>query len=602
MPDFVMDQSSRAGVPIAYNFSYGGAAVDWGTKYLLEMGDSSCRSEPIDGKFAVSELRTTFSDTNGSIWGSLGHGTTCFGSTWEATCYVGGSMGITNYGPGGTRLSRSNLGSSGTFLVFSGRITDVRRVNRSVEISAKNVMAQVEDLEWEFPVENGLGLSEPFYFNRYGSNFFWAVGNLATQYGTYLDPAFFNQNSERDQWELYGWLGSARVLAAHYPTPAGRGTMGAETPAGFLYRGGTFRQDYERVYFQGTYLGTYVGTINSDEEGKAQSFGYPSAAAAEAAKVSGSLYKIGTTRVICPGHSGDFQFGSRIYLEQAGITLGSTPAYLWYEMLTGCCVTPLFATTSIDADTFATAARNVTFRFNEQRIDPKGGKVLPHIKDLLAPLMAQWAVGVNNKFKLFTYGAKILSDVIGTITATQIISSEVSSSESDVINRVTLNYGYNFETGSFAKRLEKKGSNWGSFNDHPRILESKWLENTNEAIITVDKVLQRNQYGVPRLKLKLPLTYLSGDIGSLYQVVDTNCLTGSKTYEVSAWRHDFSSDRTVDFSMLDAANFYQRGYARWEGDSNLTAVVSGTSLSGWGTGGTVNNINRSNFGSQFYWF
>lgn len=601
MASFLVDQTSRNGVPIAYNFTYGNAAVTWGTQFLMEMGDVSCRSEPIEGKFSVSELRTVFSDINGSIWGSLGHGTTCFGSVWEATCYVGGSLNTENYGPNGTRIRRSNTANSGTFLAFSGRITDVKRINRTVEITAKNVMAQVEDLEWEFPVENTQGLAEPFYFNRYGSSFFWSTENVAKGVtGSILSPAFYNVSRERDSWEMYAWLGPAQSLSSVYPTPSGRGTMGAQ--GSFYYRGTGFRQAYERVHFEGSYLGTYTGTIEAGDDAKAQSFGYSSASAAEAAKVAGVRYEIGTTRVVCTGHSGDFIYGSRIYLEQAGITLGSSPAYLWYEMLTGCCVTPLFATSIIETTTFATAARNVAFRYNEQLIDPKGGKVLPYIKDLLTPLQAQWSVGPDNKFKLFTYGAKVLSDVIGTITSAQIISSEVSSSEDDVVNRVTLNYGYNFEKGSYAKRLEKKGSAWGSFNDHPRILESKWVSNTNEAVITVDKILQRNQYGVPRLKLKLPLSYLTGDIGSLYQVVDTDCLTGSKTYEVSAWRHNFSDDRAVDLSLMDAANFYQRGYARWEGDGVVTNVVSGTSVSGWGTNGTVNNINASNFGTQFYWF
>lgn len=598
MPNPTLNQSSRGYVPIKYNFSYGDTLVDWGTKYLLSVSDVSCQSEPLDGKFTVSEMQVTFSDTNGSIWGSLGHGTACFGSSWTATAIIGGEMTPQTRGPNGAYRWVDPAGAGGySRVLFSGRITDVRRVNRTVKISAKNVMSQVEDLEWEFPVKS-TGLAEPFYFNRIGSHFFWAVSNLGTD--SNYNPAFYNLNLNRDEWEFHAWLGPANDLAANYPTPVGRGTMGATT--NFIYRGGSFRQEYERVHFKGTYLGTYIGTIYADETDKANSLGYSSTGAAEAAKVSGSLYPIGTTRVTCEGHTGDFQYGSRLVLEQAGITLGSTPAYLWYELLTGCCVTPLFATTLIDADTFATAARNVTFRSNSQRIPPKGGKVLPYIKDLLAPLQAQWAVSVQNKFKLFTYGPKILSDVVGTIEGSHIIESEVSASSDDVVNRVTLTYGYDYESGTYTKKVEKKGEGWGSSYDYPLILESKWISNTNEAVITVDKILKRNYKGIPRLQLKVPLEYMTGDIGSIYQVRDTDCLTGSKAYEVSAWRHNLNNERSVDLSMLDAYSFYKRGYAKWEGDGLLNKAVDSTSTSGWGTLGTTLGINETNYGTMFVWF
>jgi hypothetical protein len=192
--------------------------------------------------------------------------------------------------------------------------------------------------------------------------------------------------------------------------------------------------------------------------------------------------------------------------------------------------------------------------------------------------------------------------VVGTLGSSEIISSELSSSISDKINRVILNYAYSFTNGSYSQRIERKGSFWGSTNDSPKTFSSKWLANTNNANIVVNRTLNKLQNGVPKLQLKVPLSRLGADVGSIYSVEDTDCLTGGKPFEVTAWRHDFANDRSVTLNMWDGVSLYQRGYAKWEGDSNLSAAVSGTSLSGWGTQGTVHNINAPSFGSVFAWF
>lgn len=590
---YLFNENTRAGVPIAYQFAYGGNSVDWGSTRLMSMGDVSVRAEPLDGKFSVSELKTTFADTDGSLWGSFGHGTTCLGSSWSATVYIGGTMEFSSYGAGETRLTRLNTQGAGTYVIHKGRITDIQRSRRTVTLTSRSLMAQVADLEWRFPVHE-----DPYiYSNRYGSNFFFNT-NLITTYGT----CFFNYEEDNKKFQAYVFVGSniPGSVDAAYPTPAGRGTMGRANDC--LYPGTQFYLDFDRYFFEGTYLGTYSGTINSLED--AWRYGFSTVEAAESAKVS-SVYPIGKTRLTLKVEGEpEFTKGSYFVYQQSALSLGESPAILWREMLTGCCVTPLFgSSTDIDADSYGTAATITAFQYWERQIDPKGGKVLPYIKNLMEPLHALFSVNPQNKLRLHCYGPRNLNEVIGTIAGTEIIESDVSSSIEDKFNRFTLKYGYEFTTGSYTKTLEKTGSGWSHSNDFPRAIESQWLHNENDAILIADRLLRRFYAGMPRLNLTVPLSKVNADIGSLYAVNDDDMGYSSRIFEVVETSKDFSQKRTVTLGMWDGDTLYrQRGFAKFEDANSLTEAVSGTSTSGWGTNGTVSNINQSFYGSQFVWF
>jgi hypothetical protein len=185
----------------------------------------------------------------------------------------------------------------------------------------------------------------------------------------------------------------------------------------------------------------------------------------------------------------------------------------------------------------------------------------------------------------------------------EIVDSAVTSSIDDKLTRVSLDYGYVFETGSYSKTLEIKGSGWGSNTDFPLKLTSDWLDNDNDARLIVQRMLSRFSKGQPKLKLTIPLNRLTTDVGTMLAVMDSDQYGSAKVFEVVGWRKDFSSSREMVLDMWDGEALYsQRGYARWEGDASLTNAVSGTSTSGWGTNGTVHNINTAFYGTQFVWF
>ncbi len=592
---FLFNENSRAGVPIAYQFAYAGISVDWGSTRIMGMSDVSVRAEPLDGKFSVSELRTTFADTDGSLWGSLGHGTSCLGSSWSATVLIGGTMSEAPFGAGETRLARLNTQASGTYVIHKGRVTDVSRRNRLVEITSKSHMAQVADLEWTFPVR----VDQYAYNSRYGTQFF--INQTLTDTGS----CFFNFGDDLTSFDVYAYVGPevASNIEAFYPTPANRGTMGRVL--GCCYPGTQFYLDYDRYLFAGSNLGTKIGTINDDDGAK--KYGYADIGEAQAAKTSPTglaTYIINKTRFTLKGDEPKFSKGSNFNWQQAGITLEETPAVLWREMLTGCGVTPLYgSSTDLDTAAYATAASVTAFQTFRQKIDPKGGKVLPYLKNLMEPLSALFSVDTQNKFRIHCYGPKNYTDVIGTITGSSIIDSSVSSSMDDKFNRVVLNYGYDFETGSFSRSLEVTGTGWAHSNDFVLELDSKWLQNSNDAQITTERIVRRFYQGVPKLALEVPLSQAGADVGSLFAVEDSDLGYSSRVFEVVGWKKNFTDDRKVTLEMWDGDALYkQRGFGRWDDGVTMTNVVNSDSTFGWGASGTVLYINSDFYGPIWNWF
>lgn len=89
---YTLGTANANGVPTSVDFSFNGVAVNWGRDNLYSMSPLSNRSESVDGSYELSDLDVELIDTNGSIWGSLGNGTTAFYKPFSATVYVGGRL------------------------------------------------------------------------------------------------------------------------------------------------------------------------------------------------------------------------------------------------------------------------------------------------------------------------------------------------------------------------------------------------------------------------------------------------------------------------------------------------------------------------------
>lgn len=575
--------NTAAGVPVTLAFSYNGSAVDWGSTCAYHIEPISNKAESIDGNYQISDLDVEFIDTNGSIWGSLGNGTSAFNKNFTLTAYVGGTMGFTN-----GRLQLQNTGDSATFTVHQGKITNVSKRDRLVRVKAKNNLRLIKDLEWRFPFRDA-----PVVGTRVGSYFFFESVNLGSSYGS----SAFDISEDQEQFSLYSVVATTAIssLASSYPSISGRGTLGLLS--GYHYPGTQFYFDQPRYKFSGTYLGTKLGSINTDEE--AQRFGFQSLSVAEAAK-SGTRYVLNRTRMHLSG--GTVTSGDRFFFQQK-LTLTETPANLFRELLAGHCVTPYFGTGDIESNSFATSAMITAYQTFSQDVEPKDLKAGDAIKNLLESVYGLFSVNVNNQFEFRAYGPRNLQQTIPSIGSTDIIEAEQSNDIEDYFNRVVIRYGHSVDSGDFQKTYELKTSDWGSSTDRPFELESKWLRVDNEAVIMAQRLLNRFKNTVPKVKFKVPLKYAGVGLGSVYQLTDVDSGLSSKTVELTAYRKDFSEERTIEFEGVDGESLYnKKGFAQHDIGTTIPRTVTGTNTSGWGTNGTVSNINGTLYGSVFVWW
>lgn len=590
------------GVPINVAFTFDGTEVSWGRDNLESMAPLTNRSESIDGDYEISDLNITLIDTDGAIWNALGNGTTWMNKDFSATVYVGGQMGFNTYGPNGAKkLVLQDLFSSGTYPVHNGRVREVAKHNRMVRIKSRNNLAAIKDLEWRFPFTNYLLIAANYGVTpvTYGSNVFYDNFNIGTRFPNSLNDI----ENDGDKYTVYVAANPSVTndyMTVKYPFIDFRSQPGLED--GYIYPGTQFYFDCPRVKMDGSWLGTRVGTINSQSD--ADAFGFPSVAAAEAVKIAGAgggTYILNRTR-LTPA-AGTVPVSNRFYLQQ-NLTLNGNPADLFKKLLSAHCVTPLFGTSDIDPSTLATSRRVTQFLNFEQRIDPKGGKVSPYIKDLIRSIYGAFNVNTANKFEFRAYGPKNLNVPIGTLDATTVLDCDYSNDFETFKNRILVKYGYSFGSGTFTKEYEAKGISWSGSTDNTLTLESNWLRDEKEVKNLTHRLIRRFENGVPRISVTVPLKHVGAEIGSLFRVTDPDSGLDGKVIEVTQYSKDISDDRKVVLSGVDGDILYNRkGYGYWMGGLVLpSGPVSGTSTGGCGTAGTVANINMSIYGSQFVWW
>lgn len=583
---------SSSSVPIKVDLSFDGVAVNWGGDNLYSMAPISNRSESIDGSYEISDLDVELIDTNGSIWGSLGNGTSAFYKTMVATVYVGGRWNTTSYGPSGNqRLAVQDRVGAGTYVVHTGQIVEVSKRNRLVRIKSQNNLRAFEDIEWRFPYF--MYQSTP---TKVIGSYYFFNNDIA---GAYVhSPSDWDE--ARENYTIYAACGTELILdafsLARYQSIADRGTMGLKN--GYWYPGTQFYEDFPVVKFLGTYLGTYLGTISSDDD--ARKYGYASCDDAEAAK-SGTRYVLNMTRLSV--RDGTLPSGSQLFYQQ-NLVLSNTPANLFREMVAGHCVTPYFGTDNIEQSSFGTSQGYTAFQAFSQRIDPRGGKVMPYIKDLMSSTYGNFSVNVNNKFVYRAYGPRNLTASIGTINGTTLIESAFTNARSEAKNRVVLRYAYSSEGNDYSKTIELKGSGWNGTVDNPLNLQSKWIQNDNEAKALAQRILNRFANTAPKIELTVSLLHSGLELGTLMSVSDPDSGFSGKIVEIIGYDKDFTESRKVTLNCVDGESIYSRkGFGQWASGPTLpSGPVTGTSTFGWGTSGTMANIDVSTYGSMFVWF
>lgn len=593
-----------SGLPISYFFTYDGTSVPWALDRLDSVSPLTNSAEPVDGSYEISDLSITFDDVDGQIWGALGYGTSCLNKEVTFAAKVGGLFALDE---------PYAYGSGQPFNLHTGRITRVTRKSRQVTIASRCKMALLGSMLWNYPIFG----EDSNEFNSVGT-FYFCDGAFFSVSGAHpdQDPALckFNMNDSGDEFDAYLAVATTTqsLLSSRYPIAIGRGTVTCPPPQGYHFLGSQFHWDYPMVKLRGTFLGTLFGTIQTDDE--AAQFGFNSLAAADAAKVGGSMYQITKTRL---SYQGGTLAGSHFMPRIGRLSFSGRPSEIYSELLTGAMVWPYFGTSDIDGTSLAEFSLVTTYNSFSASIGPDEILAMDALKNFFNSTFSLFSVTPDNTFQIVAYGPKNLLATIPSLGSHDIIESETYNDIEDYYNRVQISYGY-FE-GTYKKSFGTSLSGWTPSIDRPFLVESKWMNDENEAAVFTTRLLRRYQNSIPRYKLTLPLNHLGIDIGSLYTIQDVDIrpgLIGSKTIQITQYEKDISDSRDVHITGWDADSLYQRrGFAFWDSGTALPAGTGGTlntaiwgsTLHGlnWytsGAEGTAPGINNNIFGTCFsFW-
>jgi hypothetical protein len=586
---------NKNGLPLYLKFLYGGTEIAWRQPYKINNFSNS--GESVDGKYRISDLDVSFIDPNGSYFATqFGRGTLGFGSSFEVVAYLGGTM---EYQAQGVTQVWKRLGTAGAYVstVHTGKVHGISYNNRILRIRSKTTLALVENLKWQFPVTS-VGVSFQSSNTQLGSFYFATTALQDTYLGS---TAFYDFENGRSKWKCSAYvLGTLfSDITTAYPAMSGRGTVAGDSNfkwCGTDAGGTNFYDTNDYSKFEGTYFGTKSGTITTNEE--AMEYGYPTVNHAEAAKFGGSMYAINKTRFRSTGTAS----GNVLYF-LCPMTIDGTPKQVFEYLLTGAMVSPYFTSSDLDTAILNQSGTLTAYSYFRKKIDFDERPVLDSLKDVIESTQALFSVNSSNKFEFLTYGPKNLRDTIPSLGTADIISSSFDNLEEDYFNRFVVKYNYDALSGKYASQYEHKGANWSRASDRFKEIKCSWIQNPNEAAILAQRLTVRFANTLPHIQFTTNLNQIGRSIGSLLTITDANSLLSNKVIQITGYNKDWQN-RTIDFDALDAEALYQRkGFCFWGTKASLPGdTVTTSSVSGWGTLGTVNNINGSLYGSQFSWW
>lgn len=591
--------SNNQSLPLTFRYRFGGSDVAWPQPYKIN--DYFNSSESIDGKYRISDMDLVLVDPGGSNFTQyFGNGTRGFGSSLEVVAYLGGTM---DYQSQGLATVFKAIGTAGAQVatIHTGKVYGINYSDRKLRIRSKNKMALLKDLKWQFPIRT---FSSPY--SIVGSYLFTSNDER----DGFSREGFYDFREARTKWRAFAYTGGSKYgtlpfnisfILFGWPQMEGRGQSDIISSS-FYYAGtnasGTnFYDVHEILEIEGTYLTTYGGTISDIET--AYEYGYSSVAAAEAAK-SGGSYTVNKTRFGCSGTTLPYPY---LYFV-APVRITGNPGVCFRDLLTGAMVSPYFYTSDIDTPTFNESGTINAYSNYDLRIGPNSTEdPLDSIKTFMKCTQALFSVNSSNKFEWRTYGPKNLQQSLPTLGVANLISSALDNYEEDLYNRFVVKYEWDWKTRKFGTQQEIKTILWRPDYDLPLTIESKWILNSNEAFNLLARLKARYDNTVPHVTFRTNLNQIGFDIGTLVRINDPNSVIGSRIVQLTGFTKGWQ-DKTIEFEGYDGESlWYQKGYAHWEDANSLTAVVSGTSTSGWGsTNGTCDNINTALYGTVFHWF
>ena len=604
---------NREGVHVEFSMDFNGIS-DRFTDEIINVSPLSNSGDTVDTKRKISDLTISLADNTGTIWDEMGHGTGAFNLPVALTVTVGGDYAVSK------RVNGTSFGFIGTtggnqFNLHQGSVVSITKKKNLITIRSENKLNKIKNLQWQMPIRTTSGAGGNNLFQFYGSYAFFNMSTADTlnHWGTLKANCLFNLDNEDTKGDFYGHNTETFTKANHLGTglydTSGDG-IDDYLASSFTHVDTVFHQENPVKKFKGTYLGTLIGTINTEDSAK--KYGYNNLDDADTSNGADSpgtdtgTYGINLIRI----QAGDDLIPAQDDMwESQLIRLTGDPVAVTRHCLFGVMVSDFLDSTTDMGNTFANSQTSVAFETYDQVIDPSNRSVSSYIEDAVGMTSSIFFVNTDNKFEMSVYAPQDLTQSLGFIGTNEITESSYKNNINDFHNRVTLKYSYSFEKREHTKEITGTFDDWGILTDNPLEIESGWIKNDNQAQNFVSRQLSRAKKTSPEITVDMTLQGAGRELGSLITIEDPDSFSGTKVVQIVGYKKDFGNSRKVSLRCLDGESLYRkRSYGRWT-DGALGEAVDTDSKGGWGDAvlggaiGTVNNIGTDFYdGTHFIWW
>ena len=610
---------NRQGVGVRFSMDFNGTTNRFSDE-IISVSDLSNSGDTIDSKRKISDLSWSLYDGSGTIWDELGHGTEAFGLPISLKVSIGGSYGLSE-SPNGTKVEFQGTQGGVDYNVHEGSLVYVSRQNRLIQLRSENKLNKIKYMNWQMPIRNkissGVFDSAGNTLNRaYGSYVFYLNedATLEGRWNDYIQPyCAFNLSENGRGFDMYAHTAEDVVnwngfngTGIYDTSSAGVTDFLADN---FNFVDTNYHSLNPAKKFKGTYFGTLIGTINTEEDAK--KYGYADVAEAETERVpigpssSTGTYTLNRMRF---EYGTEFNSAETRMWEAQPIQLTGDPVAVMRHCLFGKMVTDYLDESTDKGDSFDRSQQILGVQVFDQKIDPDEQKIEGFVNDALQMTSSIFFVNTSNQFEMAAYGPINLQENLDTYGTNEILSSKYSNNINDYYNKITLNYGWDFDSEKYVKQIVGTQDDWSILNERVLEIDTKWVKNDNQANNFVAKLLTRYKRTSPEMTVELGLNAAGRELGSLISLEDPDSWTGTKIAQIVEYNKSFGESRKVRLRCLDGdALFRKRGYAVWEdsaaGPDVTATTVDNDSRSGWSDGaGTVNNINTDDYGDYFTWW
>ena len=226
---------------------------------------------------------------------------------------------------------------------------------------------------------------------------------------------------------------------------------------------------------------------------------------------------------------------------------------------------------------------------------PEPGQVLQEIKEICKSSLSDIWFNADGEFSWSAWRPRFEESLYHFREGSQINDVKWTSDINDIYTRVVVRYAFqssgDAQYGAIVSRTFEETATNFNFLDRTGTIETKWIDNIDEAAVVRDRIGIRRKKGIPRVDFQSSLFAMVGTLDSLIDVTARSGSLGTAPFQIRKLTKNFQTSQ-IGIVADDFKKLYEnKGFARWEdgevdgdevpNDAEGSSMVSGTSRSGW---------------------